>query len=161
MVENTPGAGATLAALQEVVEEMHATGPGVKARKFNEALIADYRATGGTRTGEIPPKAIVLLTMTGAKSGSTRTVPVGIEEIDGRLIVVASQSGLPKHPQWYYNVVANPIVTAEWQGEEFRALAVVLEGAERDEIFGKLNETFHSFQAMTTRRFPIIELRRI
>jgi deazaflavin-dependent oxidoreductase (nitroreductase family) len=161
VAEDEPATGATRAALQEVVEEMHASGPGEKARKFNEALIADYRATGGARTGEIPPDAVVLLTMTGAKSGITRTVPVGIEEIDGRLIVVASQSGLPKHPQWYYNIVANPTVTAEWHGEMFRARAVVLEGAERDEIFGELNETFHALQAMTTRRFPIIELRHV
>ena len=140
---------------------MHATGPGRKAWAFNEALIADYRATGGQRAGEIPATAVVLLTIKGAKSGVERTVLVGIEEHDGRLFVVASQSGLPYHPQWYYNIVANPRVTAEWQGETFRAEAAVLDGPDRDEAFGMLNETFHHLQSMTTREFPIIELRRI
>jgi deazaflavin-dependent oxidoreductase (nitroreductase family) len=161
MAEETASPGATLAALQAVVEEMRATGPGVKARQFNEDLIADYRASDGRRAGELPPAAVVLLTIRGAKTGVERTKPVGIEDVDGRLVVVASQSGLPYHPQWYYNIVANPIVTAEWNGATFRAEAVVLEGPERADVFGKLNETFHRFQSMTTRQFPIIELRRL
>jgi deazaflavin-dependent oxidoreductase (nitroreductase family) len=31
-------------------------------------------------------------------------------EHDGRYAVVASRGGAPKHPQWYFNIVANPLV---------------------------------------------------
>ena len=151
--------GATIAALAEVVEEMRSTGPGEKARRLNEALIVDYRATGGKRTGELPPASIVLLTMKGAKSGIERTVPVGVEEIDGSLVVVASSAGLPKNPQWCNNIVANPVVTVEWRGDTFRAEAVVTQGEDRDYLIGKLNDVYRGYQAQTTRALPVIELR--
>ena len=148
--------GATIAALAEVVEEMRSNGPGEKARRFNEALIVDYRATGGKRTGELPPASIVLLTMKGAKSGIERTVPVGVEEIDGRLVVVASSAGLPKNPQWYNNIVANPVVTVEWRGDTFRAEAVVTQGEDRDYLIGKLNDVYRGYQAQTTPRSRLL-----
>jgi deazaflavin-dependent oxidoreductase (nitroreductase family) len=162
MNEPKQKSGPTAALLKEVIEEMHTTGkPGAKNQEYNEALIAEYRATGGRSIGHAPPNSVVLITMKGAKSGLMRTTPVGVQEIDGRLIIVASQGGLPKHPQWYHNLMANPIVTAEWQGQTFRAKPVVTEGADRERLIAQLHPVFHSLQARTTRVFPVIELRRI
>jgi deazaflavin-dependent oxidoreductase (nitroreductase family) len=155
------GSGATIAALMEVVEEMRSTGPGEKTRRFNDAVIADLRATDGQRAGELAGGTMVLLTAKGAKTGIDRTVPMGIEEIDGRLVVVASMSGLPNNPQWFHNVVANPIVTVEWRGETFRAEAVVTEGEDREHLFAKVADVYRAHQALTSRPFPVIELRRI
>jgi deazaflavin-dependent oxidoreductase (nitroreductase family) len=153
--------GATIAALGEVVAEMHSSGPGEKTRRFNEALIADYRATGGKRIGELPPSSTVLITMKGARTGRERIVPVGVEVIEGRMVVVASASGIEKNPQWFHNIVANPRVTVEWQGDTFAAEAVVTEGADRDHLFSKVNEVYRNQQAQSSRTFPVIELRRL
>lgn len=153
--------GATVAAIFEVVEEMRSTGPGEKNQRYNDALIADYRATGGKRTGELPPASVVLITNKGAKSGIERTVPVGCEVVEGRLLVVASAAGIERNPGWYHNLVANPIVTVEWQGEAFRAEAIVTQGEERDRLFNQLDEVYITLQAATARQFPIIELRRL
>lgn len=152
---------ATIAGVFEVVEEMRSTGPGEKNQQYNDALIADYRATDGKRAGEIPPESVVLLTMRGAKSGVERTVPVGVEIHDGRMLVVASAAGMDKNPGWYHNLVANPIVTVDWQGETFRAQAIVTRGKDRDRLLGLLNEVYITLQAATTRQFPVIELRRL
>jgi deazaflavin-dependent oxidoreductase (nitroreductase family) len=153
--------GATVAAIKGVIEEMHSTGPGEKNRMFNEALIADYRASGGKTAGELPAAAVVIVTMTGAKTGLERVVPIGAEVIEGRLHIVASVAGLPKHPQWYHNLVAHPNVTVEYLGDTFPAEAVEIQGAERDRIFAQLNKSYHDLQAQTTRVFPVIELRRV
>ena len=36
-----------------------------------------------------------------------------IKRVIGRLVIVASKGGAPSHPDWYYNLVANPIVGVE------------------------------------------------
>jgi deazaflavin-dependent oxidoreductase (nitroreductase family) len=148
----------------EALAEMRAKGkPGEKVQAFNAALIAEFRATGGRSMGEFPTEIIALITMKGAKSGLDRTVPLGIFEIDRRLILVATQGGLPTHPQWYYNLVANPIVTVERQGQNFRARAVLTEGADRDHIFSRLPEIpFKEYTARAgSRVIPLFELQRI
>ncbi|SFG45020.1 deazaflavin-dependent oxidoreductase, nitroreductase family [Novosphingobium sp. CF614] len=153
--------GATIAAIKSVIEEMHSTGPGEKNRMFNEALIADYRASGGKTAGELPAAAVVIVTMKGARTGLERVVPIGAEVIEGRLLIVASAAGLSKHPQWYHNLVAHPKVTAEYMGDSFEAEGIEIQGAERDRIFAQLNKSYHDLQAQTPRVFPVIELRRV
>ena len=41
----------------------------------------------------------------------------------------------PEHPQWYYNLVANPVVTVEVGTEEWEATAHVTEGDERTRLY--------------------------
>ncbi len=53
---------------------------------------------------------VVLLTTKGNKTGKLRKTPLMRVEHDGEYAVVASLGGAPKHPVWYYNVVANPNV---------------------------------------------------
>lgn len=53
---------------------------------------------------------VVILTTLGARSGKIRKSPLMRVEHDGRYAVVASLGGAPKHPVWYYNVVADPRV---------------------------------------------------
>ncbi|HEY0473140.1 MAG TPA: nitroreductase/quinone reductase family protein [Kribbella sp.] len=58
----------------------------------------------------------------------------------GRVLVVGSAGGGPKHPDWYHNLVANPQVTVETGIFTYEAVALVLRDAERDEIFARLVE---------------------
>ena len=68
----------------------------------------------GTTDGvEIFDRPVVLMTVTGAKSGKQRYVPLMRVEKDGRYAMVASQGGAPSHPSWYFNVKANPTVTVQ------------------------------------------------
>jgi deazaflavin-dependent oxidoreductase (nitroreductase family) len=53
---------------------------------------------------------VILLTTRGAKSGKIRKTPLMRVEHDGAYAAVASLGGAPKHPVWYYNVVADPRV---------------------------------------------------
>jgi len=53
---------------------------------------------------------VILLTTKGAKSGKIRKTPLMRVEHDGRYAVVASLGGAPKHPVWYHNVLAHPLV---------------------------------------------------
>jgi deazaflavin-dependent oxidoreductase (nitroreductase family) len=130
---------------------------------FNRDFIAEFRANGGKVGGIFEGLSVLLLTTTGAKSGEPRIAPVlyGIDQ--GRLVIVASKGGSPTHPDWYYNIVANPEVAVEVGPESFPARASFADGAERQRLFDqllavipKLKET----QESTSRQIPIVVLER-
>jgi deazaflavin-dependent oxidoreductase (nitroreductase family) len=105
---------------------------------------------------------LIFLTTTGASTGKKHRVTLGALDIDGRLVVVASAMGSPKHPAWYHNVRHNPLVTVETEAETFEAEAVL--PPDRDELFAAVIERepgFADYQARTTRVLPVVELRRL
>ena len=69
-----------------------------------------YEATNGVEGGTQNGKPVIVLTSQGAKSGKIRKIPLMRIEHNGVYAVVASHAGAPKHPFWYYNLVANPLV---------------------------------------------------
>ncbi|MBM7229228.1 nitroreductase family deazaflavin-dependent oxidoreductase [Dietzia cinnamea] len=125
-----------------------------------------YRVSGGRlggswRVGSAlrAPVPVCLLTTTGRKSGEPRTFPL-LHFPDGdRVLLVASQGGLPKHPQWYLNVLADPAVTVQ-VGRRSRAMtAREATSAERAELWPRLVERYADFadyQANTSRVIPVI-----
>ena len=125
----------------------------------NRRVIDEYRATEG-KTGQRP---LLLLTTTGAKSGRRHTTPLMYLEDGTRLAVIASKGGNPANPDWYHNLVANPIVTVEVGGETFETEARVAEPAERDRLFAAQAERysfFAEYQRRVKRRIPVIILER-
>ena len=125
-----------------------------------------YRVSGGRiggswRVGSAlrAPVPVCLVTTTGRKSGEQRTVPL-LHLPDGdRVLLVASQGGLPKHPQWYYNVLADPNVTVQ-VGRRRRAMtAREATQSERAELWPRLVERYADFadyQSNTSRVIPVI-----
>src|SRR5215472_11202333 len=101
---------------------------------YNQGVITEFRANHGAVSQ--PPFPILLLTTTGARTGRPATVPLGYGvDDDGRVFVVASKAGAPRHPAWFHNLRANPAVTVELGDGTFPARAVVTEGEERDRLF--------------------------
>jgi deazaflavin-dependent oxidoreductase (nitroreductase family) len=125
----------------------------------NRELIEQFRANG-RRLGERP---LLLLTTTGARSGQPRTSPMMFVHDGDRVLVIASAAGAPHHPAWYHNLVANPTVTVERDGETYQATAVPLTGEDRDGTFARIAERYPFFadhQAGVRRRIPVIALQR-
>jgi len=138
-------------------------GPGAITRRFNQTLIEAYRASGGRLSGELATSPFLLLTTTGARSGKQRTTPLAYLGIDGRIVIIASKGGAQTHPAWYLNLVAHPEVTVELGEETYPALAVVIEGPERDRLYAAIASrmpAFADYQRRTERRIPVVELRR-
>ncbi|WP_369032743.1 MULTISPECIES: nitroreductase family deazaflavin-dependent oxidoreductase [Streptomyces] len=71
-----------------------------------------YESSGGTKGTTLMDTGmpVILLTTRGARSGKIRRTPLMRVEHDGVYAVVASLGGAPKHPVWYYNVLADPHV---------------------------------------------------
>jgi deazaflavin-dependent oxidoreductase (nitroreductase family) len=116
----------------------------------------------GTTDGvEILDRPVVLITVTGAKSGKQRYVPLMRVEKDGRYAMVASKGGAPAHPSWYFNVKANPAVTVQ-DGEKVVALtARELDGPEREQWWRLAVEAYPpyaEYQEKTPRQIPVFVL---
>jgi len=130
---------------------------------FNLKLIEEFRAHGGETSGPFKGRPVVLITTTGAKSGQRHTTPLVYGKDGDKLFIVASMGGAPKHPAWYFNVVANPEVTVEIGTETFEARARVAEAAERDDLYAKqaaAMPAFAEYEQKTTRKIPVVVLER-
>jgi deazaflavin-dependent oxidoreductase (nitroreductase family) len=131
---------------------------------FNQQVIREFRANQGKVSGQLANMPVLLLTMTGAKSGRTITKPLVYTTDGDRIVVIASFAGAPKSPAWYNNLVANPEATVEVGSERFRVRAAVTAGEERQRLFdrqAKQMPIFADYQKKTTRQIPVLVLTRI
>ncbi|MFI9006092.1 nitroreductase family deazaflavin-dependent oxidoreductase [Actinosynnema sp. NPDC053489] len=135
-----------------------------EVRAWNAAILEEYRTGGGRVGGVLTGMDLLLLTTSGARSGEPRTTPITCFRDGDRYLVVASNYGKPRHPDWYHNAVATPEVAVEVGGERFAARATVLDGAERDRAFDAVvaRYPFYArYQAGVTRTIPVIALTRL
>ncbi|MFE6164865.1 nitroreductase/quinone reductase family protein [Streptomyces sp. NPDC056486] len=130
---------------------------------FNQSVIDEFRANGGKVGGPFEGGDLLLLTTTGARTGAARTTPLGYVRHGDSLLLVGSNLGGPRHPDWYHNLLAHPVVSVEVGTREFEALAVPAEGARREELFAhvvKAEPGYGEYQDRTTRPLPVIVLER-
>ena len=131
---------------------------------FNEQVIDQYRATDGELSGPLAGQQVLLVTHKGARTGAVRTTPLGYYDDAGTPVLFASAMGAPKHPQWYFNLIANPDVAVELGDDAFAARARVAEGAEREQLWHRVIEekpflVAHA-EATGGRTIPLIRLER-
>jgi deazaflavin-dependent oxidoreductase (nitroreductase family) len=122
-------------------------------------LIEEFRAAGRSLEG----RPLLLLTTIGARSGQEHTVPIMYVPDGDRLLVIASNAGAPRHPDWYHNLVANPHVTVEANGETYPAMAAVTHGVERDRLFKNVAAQypfFNDHQSKINRTIPVVAVQR-
>jgi deazaflavin-dependent oxidoreductase (nitroreductase family) len=128
----------------------------------NAGVIEQFRSNGGT-IPDRPEQVILLLNTTGAKTGLPRTNPVVYLPGEDCVYVFATKGGSPVHPDWYFNLVAHPVVTVEIGAETYQATAEPITGPERDRLYAKLvakRPNFGTYQDNTTRVIPVVGLRR-
>jgi deazaflavin-dependent oxidoreductase (nitroreductase family) len=114
---------------------------------------------GRIRFGAGLPTA--LLETRGARTGRVRRNAVIYFHDGDRATIVASKLGLPEHPAWFHNLVANPDVMLG--GRRFRA-RVVEDESERERLWGLADRVFPPYStyreraARTGRTIPIVQL---
>lgn len=131
-------------------------------QNWNETIIAEFRANDGKVGGNFEGAPMLLLHSTGAKSGLDRVNPMMYQDLGGgSLAVFASKAGADSHPDWYYNLVANPEASAEVGAETLSFRARVADDAEREPIWTKQKADYPGFagyEAATTRVIPVVIL---
>jgi deazaflavin-dependent oxidoreductase (nitroreductase family) len=104
----------------------------------------------------------VLLTHFGAKSGKKRTTPLVYFTDGDNAVLIASQTGRPKHPAWYHNLKANPDIElwAGGRGGAYRAREA--EGEERERLWKQATTLYPGYDDYqrkadgARRRIPVI-----
>jgi len=128
---------------------------------WNKKIIEEFRANEGKVGGHFEGKTLVLLHTTGAKSGEERINPAATVRDGSRFVVIASKGGADTHPDWYHNIVANPLISFEFETNEFQAHATVAEEPERTRLYEKMIAMmpgFDDYRRKTKRVIPVIVL---
>jgi deazaflavin-dependent oxidoreductase (nitroreductase family) len=122
------------------------------------------RLTGG-RLSSVYPVPVMLLTTTGAKTGKARSHPLlYVEDGDG-LVLVASNYGSTRHPAWYRNLRAHPVVEvlAGRHSGTYTATEIT-DPAQRDQAWARAIDLYAGYgdyaQRAGERTIPLIRLTR-
>ena len=137
---------------------------GSETKRVNELFMRALRENHGKVPGELEAIPGLIITTIGAKTGEKRAVPLAYQIIDGRLVIVASMAGANRNPPWFHNLVKNPEVLVEMNGETFETTAVVTEGADRTYLYNKVAAAlpaFKEYETRTSRVIPVVELKRV
>jgi deazaflavin-dependent oxidoreductase (nitroreductase family) len=131
-------------------------------------IIDEFRRNGGAVGGFYEEVPLLLLNTTGRKSGKQRTTPLAYARDGERLILIGSNPGTTKNPDWYYNLLAHPQITVEIGKETIPARATVLEGEVRERYVAAAHAAWTQarerwpqlpeMQAETLHRIPVIAL---
>lgn len=128
--------------------------------------VAEYEASGGQRANTLRDTGlpIVIVTTRGARSGKVRKLGLMRVEHDGEYALVASKGGAPDHPDWYFNVKADPTALVIQDGPEpFDAVAREVTGEEKAEWWRRAVAAYPpyaEYQQKTSREIPVFVARR-
>ncbi|MFC4855202.1 nitroreductase/quinone reductase family protein [Actinophytocola glycyrrhizae] len=130
-------------------------------QEINRRVIEQFRA-GGEIEG-MHRERLLLLTTKGAKTGIDRTTPLMFHPDGDRVLVMASNAGAPKAPDWYTNLRADPSATVERDDETYPATATVLTGDERARLWAEItaaNPFLVDHEKKANRQIPLVALTR-
>lgn len=105
---------------------------------------------------------MLLLTTSGRRTGKRHEVPLLYLQDGRRLVVIASYGGRARNPDWYDNLLADPLVEVQVDGQRFAARAVIAAGPERDIWWRRFVEAYSGYsgyQQRTDRSIPIVFLK--
>ena len=118
-----------------------------------------YRSSSGRLMSRFPDGSpICLVTMTGARTGRRRTVPLIHVPHGDDVLLVASQGGMSTNPSWFHNLVACPEVSITAEGRTRRMRARLAGDAERAALWPSAVAVYPGFaryQKRTSRTIPL------
>jgi F420H(2)-dependent quinone reductase len=134
--------------------------PKLLVRVFLAINVALYPLIGRRiRMGE---GRMCVIETSGARTGRRRRTPlVGFLEDSGTWLLIASNGGAQRHPQWVRNLARNPNANLEVEGQRMKVEAESLEGDERERTWSWLMQKaplYGRYQEKTDRRIPLIRL---
>jgi deazaflavin-dependent oxidoreductase (nitroreductase family) len=135
-------------------------------RQWVRDQVEGYERSGGKEANTLRDTGlpVVIVTMRGNKSGNLRKIALMRVEHGGEYALVGSRGGAPTHPQWVYNLRANPNeVTIQDGPEPFEAEVRELNGSERQQWWDRAVAAYPpyaDYQTRTQRQIPVFLARR-
>lgn len=121
-----------------------------------------FRLSGGRVGSRFRGGApVLLLTTIGRRSGTPRTTPLLYLAEGEKLLVVASQGGMSRHPSWFRNLEAQPEVDVQIGSEHRKLRARRASDEEKAGYWPRLvamYSDFDDYQARAPRDIPVVIL---
>jgi deazaflavin-dependent oxidoreductase (nitroreductase family) len=100
----------------------------------------------------------------GRRSGKLRRTALAYGEDDGRYVLVASNGGAKRHPDWYLNLLEDPAVQVQVGDDKFAARAHDARADERAALWKLMTSVgpeLEDHQRKSGREIPVVILERI
>ena len=120
-----------------------------------------YRVSGGRIGNRLAGMPILLLETTGRKSGKARVVPLGYLKDGPCYVLIGSNGGQDKHPNWILNLRANARGTVQIRGNRVQVKAEQADPNSRSRLWAELIEqapVYEKYRKRTGREIPVVIL---
>jgi F420H(2)-dependent quinone reductase len=110
---------------------------------------------------ELPGQQFLVLHTTGRSSGRHRQTPLSYTRDGDSYVVIASNGGAPRHPDWYLNLEATPRAEIEVGGARTPVRPETVTGDERDRLWRAAVRSYAGYagyQARAAREIPVVRL---
>ncbi|MDC1487382.1 nitroreductase family deazaflavin-dependent oxidoreductase [Gammaproteobacteria bacterium] len=101
---------------------------------------------------------VMVVRTKGAKTHKIRNIPLIYVHQDGMPILVASLGGMPKNPNWYYNVKAHPNLKISTIHDSKNYIAEEVSKEKKDELWPLICSfypDYETYQNNTSRDIPV------
>jgi F420H(2)-dependent quinone reductase len=123
--------------------------------------LALYRLSRGRVLGRAAGMPVLLLTTTGRRSGAPRTTPLTFFDDGPNLVVIASNGGADRPPDWSLNLRDEPNATVKIGRMTHEVTARRATAAEHERLWPVITAThpgYAKYQERTARPIPVIIL---
>ncbi len=124
--------------------------------------LALQRLSRGRLLDRVAGMPVLLLTTTGRRSGKPRTTPLTFFRDADSLVVIASNGGSDRAPDWALNLQHDPRATVEIGADKLTVTARTASAEERERLWPEITATYSGYaryQERTAREIPVLLLR--
>jgi len=119
---------------------------------------AVYRATNGRWSSRLAGQNMLLLTTKGRRTGVRRVVPLLYVPDGEAIIVIGSNWGGRRNPDWYWNVLADPHARVQAGPRKLRVEARIVGADERPRVWSLVTAQYPGYEAYAQRLGGIREI---
>jgi deazaflavin-dependent oxidoreductase (nitroreductase family) len=127
-------------------------------KTFTRLHLVLHQLSGGRLFNTLGGDEVCFVTMRGARSGRSVTIPLMYIPYRDGILLVASQGGAPKNPTWYFNLVKHPDIEVEYRGRQMNLRARLANSDEKPELWPICDASyapFADYRKRTDRDIPI------
>jgi deazaflavin-dependent oxidoreductase (nitroreductase family) len=117
-----------------------------------------HHLTGGRLLNRFGGGDVCFVTMKGAKSGRSLTVPLMYVPHQDGVLLVASLGGAPRNPVWHNNLVMHPEISVNHRGHRMKLRARLAKSEEKLSLWPICDQhyaPYADYRKRTTRDIPI------
>lgn len=130
-------------------------------RALSKIHLAVHRLSRGRVLHRLAGMPVLLLTTTGRRSGKARTTPLTFFRDGDDLVVIASNGGADRAPDWSLNLQQNPRAVVQVGTDRLTVQASTAAAEERERLWVGITATYPgyaAYQQKTARQIPVLIL---